>query len=74
MWPCWHSLSLCPLACKLLLARLSRHKLLHSPHAGPLCENTLPALRSLIRRDNAGELGGAIAYVEFDVHVGPLPS
>ena len=38
--------------------------------AGPLCENTLPALISLIRRDNAGELpSGSLAYVEFDIHV-----
>ncbi|EIE22965.1 hypothetical protein COCSUDRAFT_53472 [Coccomyxa subellipsoidea C-169] len=36
---------------------------------GTHCENTLPALEDLIRRDNAGELPpGALSYVEFDVH------
>lgn len=38
--------------------------------AGDLCENTVEALTSLIRQDNAGQLPeGALAYVEFDVHV-----
>ena len=37
---------------------------------GTHCENTLPALEDLIRRDNAGELApGSLVYVEFDVHV-----
>ncbi|BDA49903.1 hypothetical protein COCOBI_15-0310 [Coccomyxa sp. Obi] len=36
---------------------------------GTFCENTLPALEDLIRRDNAGELPpGGLVYVEFDVH------
>ncbi len=40
---------------------------------GTHCENTLPALEDLIRRDNAGELPqGALSYVEFDVHVSML--
>lgn len=40
---------------------------------GKFVENTLPALEDLIRRDNAGELpAGALAYAEFDVHVGDL--
>ncbi len=37
---------------------------------GAFCENTLPALEDLIKRDNAGELpAGELVYVEFDVHV-----
>lgn len=42
---------------------------------GTHCENTLPALEDLIRRDNAGELApGPLVYVEFDVHVSGTPS
>lgn len=41
---------------------------------GTHCENTLPALEDLIRRDNAGELApGSLVYVEFDVHVSGHP-
>ncbi len=41
--------------------------------AGAHCENTVQGLADLIRRDNAGQLlEGALAYVEFDLHVSPL--
>lgn len=37
---------------------------------GVHCENTVQGLEDLIRRDNAGQLPeGALAYVEYDVHV-----
>lgn len=38
---------------------------------GPRPENTLEALRDLIRRDNAAPLGD-LSYAEFDVHVSPV--
>lgn len=43
------------------------------PCAGAHCENTVQGLEDLIRRDNLGQLAaGALAYVEFDVHVSAL--
>ena len=41
--------------------------------AGQLCENSLEAVTDLISRDLDGSLEpGALAYVEFDVHVSQL--
>lgn len=41
--------------------------------AGRLCENSLEAVTDLIARDLNGSLEpGALAYVEFDVHVSQL--
>lgn len=40
---------------------------------GPRPENTLEALRDLIRRDNAAPLGD-LSYAEFDVHVSNVTS
>lgn len=42
-------------------------------NAGPLPENTLEALRSLIAVDRKG-LVKDLYYIEFDVHVSPYPT